>query len=232
MQVVALGLSSSRLDFLPDHSEIDRPLMPRVFYAYPLSRVEQDSATVYCHDRQLLDDIFPFGAYGEGMKHAEHPTQAALILIVEGDEVYIGQNDAALNDYIPTRFPCKISRGETQRLANIIRSWRHFNYHLHRHPRNAVDDAFPDIRMELQYLKLTSEGYYPEYKPVGENLLAQEPAVVTVSDGDDSEPDDSLLGMTLYNGGSESVYPYLFYFDPNDLTISELLTSCIGASVF
>ncbi|KAJ2912756.1 hypothetical protein MD484_g7652, partial [Candolleomyces efflorescens] len=58
----------------------------------------------------------------------------------------------------------------------------------------------------------------PEYQPVGGNLLAREPACIEVFDSDDF--DTSLLGMTLYNDGLEDLYPYLFYFDPNDLTIT------------
>jgi hypothetical protein len=32
--------------------------------------------------------------------------------------------------------------------------------------------------------------------------------------------------MTLYNDGPDALYPYLFYFDPNDLMISVLSASC------
>jgi hypothetical protein len=220
MQIVSLGPTSSRLDFLPNGPT---PEVPRVFYAHPLSW-EQDPSTIYCKDRQLLDEIFPPNASGEVMKYAEYPTKAALILTVEEDQVHIDWNDPALNDYIPTRFACRIKRNDTERLRNTIRSWRHFNYHLHRQPRNSTNDVFPKVRMELHYLQSTTKDYFmTEYKPVGNNLLQGEPAFVPVSDVDDT--DASLLGMTLYNDGPKAVYPYLFYFDPNDLTISEL-TSC------
>ncbi|KAJ2934554.1 hypothetical protein H1R20_g2524, partial [Candolleomyces eurysporus] len=163
------------------------------------------------------------------MKYAEFPTQAALILTVEEDEVHIDQNDPALNDHIPTRFPCPINCNETKRLQNIIRSWRHFNYHLHRGPQNSTDDAFPQVRMELHYLESTSDDYFsPDYQPTGENLLAQEPAHVPVSAVED-DVDPSVLGMTLYNDGPEPVYPYLFYFDPNELTITPWVMPAKGA---
>jgi hypothetical protein len=163
------------------------------------------------------------------MKYTEEPTQAALILTVEGDQVHIDQNDPALNDYIPTRFACDVKHNETQWLRTIIRSWRHFNYLLHRRPRNSSYDAYPQVRMELHYLKPangTEDDFCLEYEPVGENLLAQEPAFVPVSDDDSVDDSAKMLGMTLYNDGPTIVYPYLFYFDPNDLTISKLWTSC------
>jgi hypothetical protein len=169
------------------------------------------------------------------MKYTEDPTLAALTLTVEGDQVHIDQKDPALVGYIPTPFACKPDRSETRWLQNIIRSWRHFNYHLHRRPRDSPDDVFPQVRMELHYLEEVRDNYYSlEYQPVGENLLAQEPACVEVSDLDDldsASESASLLGMTLYNDGPDALYPYLFYFDPNDLTISELplgSSSCLS----
>ncbi|KAJ2934550.1 hypothetical protein H1R20_g2521, partial [Candolleomyces eurysporus] len=70
-----------------------------------------------------------------------------------------------------------------------------------------------------------------EYQPAGENLLAQEPAHVSVPDVDDVDADASVLGMTLYNDGPEPVYPYLFYFDPNDLTITPWVMPAVGAAL-
>ncbi|RXW16987.1 hypothetical protein EST38_g8865 [Candolleomyces aberdarensis] len=228
MHVVFRGSTSSRLEFLPGTRELRK--VPQVFYAHPLSEVTLDTSTIYCEDRKLLDAIFPPGVSGEEMKYAEYPTQAALILTVEEDEVHIDQNDPALNDYMPTRFACNINRNETKRLRNIIRSWRHFTYHLHRRPQNSTNHAFPQVRMELHYLEPTRADYFsPEYKPIGENLLAQEPAHISVSDVDDVDADASVLGMTLYNDGPEPIYPYLFYFDPNDLTITPWVMPAVGA---
>jgi hypothetical protein len=82
--------------------------------------------------------------------------------------------------------------------------------------------------MELHELQeCAGDNYYytTEHQRVGKNLLQQEPAHIQVSD-----VDASLLGMTLYNDGPKAVYPYLFYFDPNDLTISK--SSSVLASYF
>ncbi|KAJ2912758.1 hypothetical protein MD484_g7650, partial [Candolleomyces efflorescens] len=155
--------------------------------------------------------------------YTEEPAEAALIFTADGDRVHIDQNDTALNDYIPTRFVCDVKRNEVQWLHNIIRSWRQFNYILHRHPHNSTDGVFSQIRMELQYLAPVDgpdDYFFQEYHPVGENLLAQEPAFVPVPDEDNIDGSAHVLGMTIYNDGPRTVYPYLFYFDPNDLTIT------------
>jgi hypothetical protein len=185
MQVLTLESSSSTLEFLPNKPKPRN--IPRVFFAHSLSSVKQDPSTIYCQDRQLLDAIFLPGECSGEMKYAEDPTQAALIITVEGDQVHIDQKDPALEGCIPTRFACEINRNDTQMLQNIIRSWRHFHYHLHRHPQNLANfDVFPEVRMELHYLEENRDNYYSlEYQPVGENLLGEEPAHVEVSDLDD-----------------------------------------------
>ncbi|KAJ3521101.1 hypothetical protein NMY22_g12453 [Coprinellus aureogranulatus] len=82
--------------------------------------------------------------------------------------------------------------------------------------------------MELHYLEPIDGDWnneHSEFKPVGKNLLAEEPAHVTVSDEQTERP----LGLTLYNDGDVDVYPYLFYFDPNELTITPWALVAEGA---
>ena len=74
--------------------------------------------------------------------------------------------------------------------------------------------------MELQYLEQIDpdDDEEPEnYRPTGQNLLAREPSEIQVPDADVDKP----VGMTLYNDSDIPIYPYLFYFDPNELTISK-----------
>ncbi|KAJ2912757.1 hypothetical protein MD484_g7653, partial [Candolleomyces efflorescens] len=164
------------------------------------------------------------------MKYAEDPAEAALKLTIEGDQVHIDQNpDPNLGRYISARFAGSISRNDTKKLQDTIRSWRHFNYHLYRRP---TEDAFPQVRMELQYLKPKESDYFmTEYQPIEGNLLQEEPAkvyVANVDDDDSAASEDSLLGMTLHNEGPEPLWPHLFYFDPNDLTITPWFVSAKG----
>jgi hypothetical protein len=81
--------------------------------------------------------------------------------------------------------------------------------------------------MELHFLEeignnLTEEqAQQPQnFRTRGEILLVSEPTRLSLPNPDEQE---RPLGVTLYNEGDVSVYSYLFYFDPNDLTISEHL---------
>ncbi|RXW12069.1 hypothetical protein EST38_g13785, partial [Candolleomyces aberdarensis] len=120
-------------------------------------------------------------------------------------------------------------RNSPEDIQSIIRAWQHFSYHLHRRGKN----EFAQVRMELHYLEPIdledSDGSYePEnYRPMDENLLSQEPSKVYVPEADVDKP----LGMTLYNDSDIPIYPYLFYFDPNELTITPWLLAPHGAGV-
>jgi hypothetical protein len=147
------------------------------------------------------------------------PADAALILELEGGWVHVQRNDSLLNQYLPQRFPHSLRRNSPGDVQSIIKAWQHFNYHLHRRGKN----KFAQVRMELHYLEQIDpdddeSSCEPEnYRPMGQNLLASEPSEVLVPDADVDKP----VGMTLYNDSDIPIYPYLFYFDPNELTISK-----------
>jgi hypothetical protein len=60
------------------------------------------------------------------------------------------------------------------------------------------------------------------FHPVGKNLIEEEPAKIVVHE-------TVGLGMTIYNDSAVALYPYLFYFDPTDLTIIDWYMPPFGA---
>jgi len=77
--------------------------------------------------------------------------------------------------------------------------------------------------MELKVLKVDlSQDFDRVLTPIGKNLIEHEPATIVVDEF-------ACLGMTLFNQTDLSLYPYLFYFDPTDLTIVEWYTPPFGA---
>lgn len=127
----------------------------------------------------------------------------------------------------------RLRRSAPGDIQMVIGAWKHFTYHLHRRPpppSSSSSSSLPlesQIRMELHHLEPIA-GDRDNYRPTGRNLLEEEPAHVDVPDVPEDEDDDDaeeeeeeegLLGMTLYNDSDTPVYPYLFYFDPTDLTI-------------
>ena len=199
--------------------------VPKVFYAKRIAW-SNAPASIYCEDKTLLQSLSRVTKSSVTVKAGkvlptdlvDDATKASLIINVEGDDVYLERNDPLLEEHLPKRFPRPLHRIDPERIQGVISAWRHFNYHLKRGGR----DEFPQIRMEMHYLEPEDgdwDNEHPEYQPVGQNLLAENPAHIVVSDDHTKRP----LGLTLYNDGDMDVYPYLFYFDPTELTISEYL---------
>lgn len=197
--------------------------VPKVFYAKRIAW-SNAPASIYCEDKTLLQSLSRVTKSSVSVKAGkilptdlvDDAAKASLIVKVEGDDVYLERNDPLLEEHLPKRFPRPLNRNAPEQIQGVISAWRHFNYHLKRGGR----DEFPQIRMEMHYLEPEDgdwDNEHPEYNPVGKNLLAENPAHIVVSDDHTKRP----LGLTLYNDGDLNVYPYLFYFDPTELTISE-----------
>ncbi|KAJ2925322.1 hypothetical protein H1R20_g11779, partial [Candolleomyces eurysporus] len=202
--------------------------IPKDFYARRIDW-RNDPPKVYCEDRAWLESVFPRDSSTQQIDIVGDPADAALRLVRDGDQVHVHRGDPSLNQYIPERFSHSFERITPADIQRIIRAWQHFNYHLHRRGKN----EFAHVRMELHYLEPIDLGdsessYEPEnYRPKGENLLAKEPSEVRVPEADVEKP----IGVTLYNDSDIPIYPYLFYFDPNNLTITPWFTAPHGAGL-
>jgi hypothetical protein len=107
---------------------------------------------------------------------------------------------------------------EVDKIRGVAKATAHFYYHL---TREAPDDFGKDVWMELKELKEDpSEKYLINFAPTGPNLIAEEPATIVVNE-------NARLGMTVFNQTELKLYPFLLYFDPTDLTISELFIDFI-----
>jgi len=76
--------------------------------------------------------------------------------------------------------------------------------------------------MELKTLEreLTDDNEY-FFKPVGRNLIEDDPATIVVDE-------NASLGLTLFNNTDLPLYPYVFYFDPSELSICAYALSFIS----
>jgi hypothetical protein len=87
-----------------------------------------------------------------------------------------------------------------------------FHYQLARHPG---DDPFDKlVSMELFKLRRGSESRWVPDEEVG-NLLVHDDARLVADD-------HARYGLTIINQSEHDLFPYLFYFDPSDYSISDL----------
>jgi len=190
--------------------------IPRNFYAKQIEWTNEPPK-VYCEDRIWLERVFPSDK--RKIVAVERPEEADLIIALDGETATISRTDPLINEYVPSPLPHIFDKDAYDDVRTIVGAWQHFNYHLNRKGKN----QFKNVRIEMHYLdSIEMQNMYEAevFKPVGDNLLAEEPAKLYISNEDDDKP----LGVTIYNDGDTPLYPYLFYFDPNTLCIRASLS--------
>jgi len=95
------------------------------------------------------------------------------------------------------------------RFPYILDAIAHFNYHLARH---CSDDPFEQrVSLELFNLKRHARDWAPD-EEVG-NLLINNEASLLLNG-------EARYGLSITNRSKHDLFPYLFYFDPSDYSIS------------
>lgn len=188
---------------------------PVQFYCKAVQSAPQ-AISIYSRDKKWLSKNFPPKKCSEiSADVVGDSTDCDLELAVEESLVYlIRHNDDAIR-HIGARMRQCIPKDDTEALYRVIKAASHYKFHLKRTSPNKSDN----VRMEIHALEsVSSEGFevYHDLKPVGENLLASDPATITVQN-------DRNVGMTIINDTDMVLYPYLFYFDPNDFSISTFM---------
>ncbi|KAF9474960.1 hypothetical protein BDN70DRAFT_884284 [Pholiota conissans] len=198
----------------PPSSHRFRP--PRRFYCKLIGGAPR-SIALYSKDASWLRPIFLSPDRPTPLVDIiDDPAKCHLELtLLDNDTITIDRHNDAVIQYIGSRIPYTVNKRDLRR---VISAARHFHYHL---TRTAPVDA-SDVRMELRVLEAETFDLYPDYRPVGENLLCKDPATIQVED-------DQCFGINIINDSDTVLYPYLFYFDPNDFTIAEIYTPPLGA---
>ncbi len=191
---------------------------PPRFYCKLVDSPSQTISLYSTHKTWLLSTFPSEDWHTKCVTIVDDPARCDFELVIEDEMVYFERhNDPTVIQYINSRIPRGIPVDEIDTLRNVAKAACHFKYHLTR----SSPDNIEDVHMELHNLRYEgSEGFYePVFKPVGENLLSGEPAIIAVDDEQD-------FGITIINDSNDVLYPYLFYFDPNDFSISESVFSC------
>ncbi|KAJ3500507.1 hypothetical protein NLJ89_g9765 [Agrocybe chaxingu] len=183
---------------------------PRLFYSKPTYAAEY-TVRIFCADKALLGSAFPADFNKKsGIIVVSDVQQCDLEIVVKDGKVHFDRHQQLVTEHLPTRIRHSVNVGDIATIQQVVVATRHFYYHLTR----TSDDDFKNVWMEMKVLKEEfSRDFDLILTPMGNNLLAKEPATIVV--------DESVrLGMTIFNQTDLPLYPYLFYFDPTDLTIS------------
>jgi hypothetical protein len=134
--------------------------------------------------------------------------KADVMLCAEGEDIVIEHRTGALME---TGTVTRLPRSQVSSIAHlpkILDGIAHFNYFLERHHGSA-----PLEGVALEMYRLTGE--WPGYKP--DTTIGN---LVKLHEARFSLERSAKYGYIFRNNTDEDLFPYLFYFDPDDYTIT------------
>lgn len=216
----SVDIFTSTLD-LPDGEERFR--LPFLFYC---RLVETDAyrISLFSTDMAWLEDVFPSELHNTlSVKLVDNLEKCDLQLTAQDGKVYFDRYSNLVTPIIGSRIRHTVPVTDSETIQAVAKATAHFYYHL---TRKSPHDFGKDVWMELKELKDNmSERYLVTFTPTGQNLIAEEPATIVVNE-------NARLGMTIFNQTELTLYPYLLYFDPTDLTISKSLANYFSFPCF
>ncbi|KAF9525305.1 caspase domain-containing protein [Crepidotus variabilis] len=216
LSVKAVEAFSSTIDF-----EGAKFSVPRLCYAKLVQAAVQKLA-IHSDNKEWLNTIFPSTTLERlHVTIVDEVESCNLELTFSNGHVFFDRRDSIVAPLLGTRMRHTVQGNDTRKIQDVVRCFRHFHYHVTRSGPN----EFRNIWMELKELKQElSDDFSRIFTPFGPNLIESNPTRIVVNE-------EANLGMTIFNQTDVSLYPYLFYFDPSDLSIFEWYKSPIGAGL-
>jgi len=210
LEVQSVEVFSSILQVLQAQPRLN---LPDLFYS-KLIHVAGSSIKLYCRKRSWLESTFPSQLRGElGIILVNDILSCDLELIVAHRKVSFSRHNKLVTPHLEKRIHRDVDIEDIDTIRNVVCSSRTFYYHL---TRPGVGENTP-AKVELNELDITvsGKGTSPEEPilvPAGRNLLMNDLATIVVDEG-------AVYGMTIVNQSDQLLYPFVFYFDPTNLTI-------------
>jgi hypothetical protein len=141
------------------------------------------------------------------ISYVDSKVEAELDIALEDGQVVFNILDPRVTNFGLTRIPFHISP-KADDVYPVIRAAARYLWHL----RTNKNPAFQNkVRIEFKQLMVTRE-----IQPYGPDLNIDGVIDFIVDE-------KAMYGIRIVNDTAEPLYPYLFYFDNTDLSISECL---------
>ncbi|KAF9540924.1 hypothetical protein CPC08DRAFT_770708 [Agrocybe pediades] len=217
LEVIKVDLFSStvRIPRLPSAFPVTAG---SIFYS-KLVQNASSSIAVYSSSRAWLESVIPPAVQRElSIRIVDNVEESDLVLSVVLGRVRFQRRNQLGTLYSEPVMRDSVDAEDVRAIHNVVKSSIHFDYHLKRHSPY----KFRDVRMELkEVVEEELEDGDKIFRPKGKNLLDQGSATIRVDE-------EKQFGVTLHNDSKIPFYPYLFYFDPSQLTIGDTLLPSSG----
>jgi len=183
--------------------------LPLLLYCKIVDRSTRQSTVLSCSDRSWLESIFPPRIQSQlSLNIVDDDENYDLCLDIDNEQVRFRQG----TKLIPTSADCcmsnTVSTDDIDKIRKVVKRYIHFYSNLEHFSTYAVEN----IDIELNEL-MRNDG---KFVPSTLRMLDEDQISIPASD-------TKMYGLTLRNNSMVKVYPYLFFFDPMDLTIRESL---------
>ncbi|KAF9555689.1 hypothetical protein CPC08DRAFT_820895 [Agrocybe pediades] len=217
LEVIKVELFSSTIKI--PHLPTSSPSMTDPIFYSKLVRNADNSISVYCANKAWLESVIPPSVQADlSVRIVDDMAESDLALSLAHGRVRLHRRKQLQMSYLEPVMRESVDAEDVSAIRNVVKSSIHFNYHLKRQSPYPFDD----VRMELkEVVEEELEDGHKIFRPKKKNLLAQGPATINVRER-------KRFGVTLYNNSKIPLYPYLFYYDPSQLTITPCYLPPVG----
>jgi len=182
--------------------------LPSLFYCRVVDSVTKKNTVLYSSENSWLKSVFPPHIQSRlSLDIASDDKDYDLRLDVFGDKVHFRPRTSLATTLVPV--PWMAEKDDIGKIRKVVERYIHFYSHLGLiSPHN-----LGEIDIELNELAHKGGHFVPSKFFVLDEDHIRIPASNT-----------KKYGLTLRNRSGVKLYPYLFCFDPMDLTISESLS--------
>jgi len=191
------------------HSAMDfANTLPSLFYCKLVDSSMKQGTALYSPDRSWLESVFPRHIQFQlSLNIRDDDKNYDLRLDVVDEQVHFRQRTNLVITDMPD---WTADKNDIDKIHKVVKRHIHFYSHLElTSPHN-----IQEISIELNELTQTGEKDFVPSNP--SRILSEDPIYISASN-------TKLYGLTLRNNGDLKLYPYIFFFDPMTLTISESL---------
>ncbi|KAF4622048.1 hypothetical protein D9613_009133 [Agrocybe pediades] len=218
LTVIQVDLFSSTVNLIPPLPSAISFTANSILYSKLVRNTDSsEPISVYSSDKAWLELVIPPAVQTElSIRIVDDIEESDLALWVDQGKVRFQRRKKLQTSYREPVMRGSVNAENVSAIRNVVKASIFFDYHLKRNSQR----EFKGVRMELKEVdeeELEEGNLCPK-----ENVLSDEWSA-TVHDCEQKR-----FVVTLHNETNIPFYPYLFYFDPDKLTITSLYSPPVG----